>query len=188
MEQDDTFRDRFDRLKGLCAFPIVPGSEEYEWTVTDFEDGSNLKKSRSKKSKMKSLKKAMDRKGTRRGIKGRNGTKSRGKKEDKSIFNKKGKSSMNYKFRAFTKSNQPNSFVTVEDANNNRNDHKSKLKSHEPHRSGTKLGNPSSSALMRRGGGGGHNHNHSRYGGGGGHDRYPMHNVNADDILIASDA
>jgi len=170
---DDAFRDRLDRLKGLCAFPIGPaGSEEHEWTDCDDRSTSNPSKSRAKKARMKRLSEASGSSGSRSpkssssrssafkkkgGPKGRGG----GKKEDlksmnKSLFNKKGKSSMNYKFRAFTKSNQPNSFVT----NTSGSDNDSKLK-----------------AKSER------DRYHNRY-----HDRFPMHSVKADDMLIGGDA
>jgi len=119
---DEVFRIRMERLKGLHAYThsSTPSSTSFEAEYGVFDDETLLKNSK-KHSKAKTLKKLK----SKSKVKLKSSTKSKTKstadkagseeKKKSSIFNPKGKSSMNYKFRAFKKSNQPNSFVQPED-------------------------------------------------------------------------
>merc|ERR1712176_1201197 len=79
IENDEKFRLRIERIKGLNAYNAPPNEYAMKQSTADQRVTKQTSKSKLKK-----------------------------------IVNAQGKSSMNYKFRAFKKSNQPNSFVQTE--------------------------------------------------------------------------
>eukprot|EP01084_Bolivina_argentea_P266487 452004_1 len=103
IENDTKFRNRIERFKGLNAYPF-----------NDFMDFDENKNNKPKNKSAIKTKNTLNKEHKH----SKNDKKSGKKKDDKSIFSSKGKSSMNYKFRAFKKSSQPNSFVQSENETN----------------------------------------------------------------------